>query len=345
MSQSKSTDPEISVIVPVFNTGAFLRGCIESILAQTYSSLEVVVVNDASPDDSLSILKDMAEKDSRIVIVDKKENGGIHAARADGFKVARGSLIAFADSDDGFDPDLLEKLRDTLVSNDADISICGARMVDPKGAFLGIKMKMKDQVLDGPDAFEAFCKLQLGSGTLWNKLFKREIIEPHSMSDWGWRAGGVEDTLVNIGCFSDAKKVACTSYVGYNYLIHPNMITQSAGPGKAYARHLHAYATALNHYKDLPEEKIALIDTLYRGQLEMPVYHVSDPAELKEFEDQLLTAVEIISRVRPSSLWEIANLGLSCPKSHILHESSCKKWIWALRQTVRSLKKKLRGKK
>lgn len=345
MSQLAANQPEISVIVPVFNTGKFLQQCIESILTQTHRSLEVIAVNDASSDDSLKLLEEIADTDERLVIVDKPENGGIHAARADGLKVARGKFISFADSDDWFDSTFLEQMRKMLITQDADISICGARMVNPDGRFLGMKIQMKDQTLKGERAFEAFCKLQLGSGTLWNKLYKKSVIEPYALANWGWRAGAVEDTLVNIGCFSDAKKVACTSYVGYNYLIHPNMITQSASNAKCFARHMHAYATALSYYKELSKEKLALIDVLYRGQLEMPVYHVNAPSELTEFEPQLLNAVETIARVRPSSLWEMANLGLSCSKSSILHKSSLRKWIWALRQSVRSLRKKLRGKK
>lgn len=344
MSHHPHTEPEISVIVPIYNTSAFLKRCIDSILQQSHRSLEVVAVNDASTDDSLTILKDIAQSDDRLVIVDKSENGGIHSARADGLRKARGRLISFTDSDDWLDSTFLERLRETLTKQDADISICGARMVSPKGNFLGMKTLMKDQVLEGEKAFEAFCRLQLGSGTLWNKLYKREIIEPYALADWGWRAGAVEDTLVNIGCFSDASKVSCTSKVEYNYLIHPNMITQSASNAKCYARHLQAYATALSYYENLPQQKIALIDALYRGQLEMPVYHVNNPSELKEFESQLLNAIETIARIRPSSLWELANLGLSCPKSKILHESSFKKWLWAGRQSIRSLRKKIQKK-
>lgn len=90
----------ISVIVPVYKTAKYIPQCLNSILTQTYEDLEVIVINDASPDNSLDIVRRYAAKDSRIKIIDKKVNEGVDRARFSGLKIAKGEWVAFVDSDD-----------------------------------------------------------------------------------------------------------------------------------------------------------------------------------------------------------------------------------------------------
>ena len=114
----------ISVLVPCYNTERYLRSCIESILNQTYKNIEVIIVNDGSTDGSLDIINEYALKDSRIVVVDRKENKGVAYSRNEAIQNAHGDYITFVDSDDIISPVLCEKLMDALVSNNADISMC-----------------------------------------------------------------------------------------------------------------------------------------------------------------------------------------------------------------------------
>ncbi|MBQ6490061.1 MAG: glycosyltransferase family 2 protein [Solobacterium sp.] len=114
--------PEISVVVPVYNVRDYLRKNIESILAQTFTDYELILVNDGSKDDSLSILREYEQKDARITVIDKP-NGGLSDARNAGMAIASGKYIQFIDSDDFVEPQLLEKCWKKLEETGADMVI------------------------------------------------------------------------------------------------------------------------------------------------------------------------------------------------------------------------------
>ncbi len=115
--------PEISVIVPVYKVEPYLRECVDSILAQTFTDFEIILVDDGSPDNCGIICDEYAEKDNRIIVI-HQENGGLSAARNAGLDVARGEYVSFIDSDDVVSPEYLEILYGQLVNNRCDISIC-----------------------------------------------------------------------------------------------------------------------------------------------------------------------------------------------------------------------------
>ena len=122
-------DVKISVVLPVYNVANYLRKCLDSLVNQTFEDFEVICVNDGSTDSSREILAQYAQKDSRIKIVDKK-NGGLSSARNAGMKVAQGEYYSFIDSDDWIDETMLEKLYNSMVSLDTDISICAVHQYD-----------------------------------------------------------------------------------------------------------------------------------------------------------------------------------------------------------------------
>ena len=120
--------PAISVIIPVYNMGPWLRDCLESVLAQTFTSFECILVDDGSTDDSPQICDHYAKKDDRFRVI-HKANGGLSSARNAGLDDAAGEYIAFVDSDDVILPDYLKILYEALHQNDADMSICGVEDV------------------------------------------------------------------------------------------------------------------------------------------------------------------------------------------------------------------------
>lgn len=128
MTESK----KISVIVPVYNVGEYLRQCVDSILSQTYSNLEIIAVNDGSTDGSGAILDEYREKDIRLIAI-HQENQGVSAARNKGLDVATGDYIAFVDADDYIHPEMYEKLVKALEDNQADISFCTRKRVYQNG--------------------------------------------------------------------------------------------------------------------------------------------------------------------------------------------------------------------
>ncbi len=115
---------EISIIVPVYKVEPYLRKCVDSILAQTFTDFEVILVDDGSPDNSGKICDEYASKDSRVRVI-HKENGGLSSARNAGIDVARGKYLGFVDSDDYIEKDMYELLYDNIVKEQADLSICG----------------------------------------------------------------------------------------------------------------------------------------------------------------------------------------------------------------------------
>ena len=117
--------PKVSVIIPAYNVEEFLPECIESVINQTLKDIEIVCVNDGSPDSSLSIIEAYAEKDNRISVISQR-NGGLSAARNIGTRCSRGEYIYYLDSDDYILPQTLEKLYDCSIENDLDILMFGA---------------------------------------------------------------------------------------------------------------------------------------------------------------------------------------------------------------------------
>lgn len=121
---------KISVIVPCYNIESYLPRCIESILAQTYKNLEVILISDGSTDGTDEVIREYAKKDSRIIPV-FKQNSGVSDTRNRGLDIATGDYIGFVDGDDYIEPEMYETLLKNAIENNADISHCGYQMVFP----------------------------------------------------------------------------------------------------------------------------------------------------------------------------------------------------------------------
>ncbi len=170
--------PEISVIVPVYKVEKYVSKCIDSIMAQTFEDIEIILVDDGSPDNCGKICDAYAEKDSRIRVI-HKENGGLSDARNAGIDAARGGYISFVDSDDYIAPDMMEKLYNAINSSDADMSICNYLYVDENGneVYDNDNLPIKDEVVSGVEILTN--KMLEHKGWYWVisccKLYKKEI--------------------------------------------------------------------------------------------------------------------------------------------------------------------------
>lgn len=126
---------KVSVIVPVYNTEQYLRECLDSIVNQTLKDLEIIIINDCSPDNSIEIIREYEQEDNRIVVIDKKQNEGVGKARNDGIKAAKGESVIFMDSDDLYSSDtVLEKLYNAAIENNAKISAGRREYIDTDGS-------------------------------------------------------------------------------------------------------------------------------------------------------------------------------------------------------------------
>lgn len=168
---------QISIIVPIYNVEKYLRRCIDAILNQTISNLEIILVDDGSPDLCPQICDEYAKRDNRIVVI-HQENGGLSAARNAGIKAAKGEYIGFVDSDDYISPNMYELLYDNIEHYDADIAICNFEYVDDNGNALNRPSPMKTEVLTNKQALRKLEeKRWTYYVTAWNKLYRRSLFD------------------------------------------------------------------------------------------------------------------------------------------------------------------------
>ncbi|MBC30806.1 MAG: glycosyl transferase [Muricauda sp.] len=173
---------EISVLVPVYGIEDYLPKCIDSILNQSFSDFELILVNDGSPDSCPQICNEYATRDSRIKVV-HKENGGLLSARKEGLKNATGKYIAFVDGDDWVDNYYLDVLYKLAEENDSDLVVTShfrefngkIETIKPKSARTYTETEIKSSILPKAIYSGDFCEHKI-STYVWNKLFKRELL-------------------------------------------------------------------------------------------------------------------------------------------------------------------------
>ncbi len=209
----------ISVIVPVYNVAEFLPGCIDSILKQTYRSIELILVDDGSSDDSGKICDKYALLDNRITVI-HKANGGVSSARNMGLDTAHGDYIAFVDSDDQIEPEMYERLLADAERTARDIICCGSVTVGLDGKQWGYR-----QAQSGTWSRETVISSYFTEGIIkktmyppWNKLFRRSCIGEKRFKPY--RYG--EDILFVFEVLLGSNGVYFDSFPGYRYLRREN---------------------------------------------------------------------------------------------------------------------------
>lgn len=180
MPDEHPTAPKVSVIIPIYNARVHLGECLDSILCQTLTDIEVLCVDDGSTDGSLDLLNEFAERDSRLTVL-RQSNSGAGAARNTGLAMARGEYLSFLDADDFFEPTMLAEAYGQCVEDEADICVYGARYFDAaSGEFVRAEWLLKTELL--PDAIPFSYKDVLDNVFVfvapapWNKMFRREFV-------------------------------------------------------------------------------------------------------------------------------------------------------------------------
>ena len=205
----------ISVIIPVFQAESYLHRCIDSILSQTHTNLELILVDDGSTDRSGSICDQYATKDNRVRVI-HKENAGVSAARNSGLKISNGSYITFIDSDDYVAPEYLEQ----LVRTDADLAVCGCFVVSESGEKSVLISTADNHCNATPSTIaEWFDNDYLKY--VWGKLFRRNIIEDHCLQ-FDTRISLGEDTLFVMQYALVCNNLASISSNLYFYIKYPS---------------------------------------------------------------------------------------------------------------------------
>lgn len=210
---------KISIIVPVYNVEAYLERCIESILSQTYTNFELLLIDDGSTDASGYLCDQLALRDKRIRVI-HKENGGLSAARNTGIDHASSDLIGFIDSDDYIDEDMYETLYCQLRESNADLSMCGHYDVFHQIPEKQV-LEIKTWNLSSEEAIKMVMEAKVLSVTAVNKLYKKELFN-HLKFEVGKIA---EDAFIMIRLLDQCQKVVATNEKKYYYVHRENSIT------------------------------------------------------------------------------------------------------------------------
>ena len=204
--------PLISIIVPVYNVQDYVLKCLNSLVEQSYDSIEIIVVDDGSTDESGDICDDVAKKNKKIKVF-HKNNGGLSSARNYGIKKAKGEYICFVDSDDYVKKDFVKKLVEAALENEeADIAVCGYNFEIPKA-----------EVLTGKEATIRLLVEQNNMEIIaWNKIYKRNIFDGISYPE----GMNYEDNLTTYKLLSKANKVVYIPESLYVYVERSGSITK-----------------------------------------------------------------------------------------------------------------------
>ena len=235
-------NPKVSIIVPVYNAEKYLERCVNSLRNQTLKDIEIILVDDSSTDASLEICNQMAEKDSRIKVI-HKANEGAGLARNAALAIASGEYIGFVDSDDFVELNMFESLYDKAVMYSSDLVMSGVIFVDgnifsEKGKCIRKTYFEKDTHFDTEEALK---KLRMGivgslpedaddskyGMSIWKNLFKLELIKKNNLKFQSEREIFSEDALFMIDYISCIKKATGISDAFYNYLRNEDSISKS----------------------------------------------------------------------------------------------------------------------
>lgn len=251
--------PIISIIVPVYNTEAYLRRCLESILTQTFTDFECILIDDGSLDNCPMICDEYATKDNRIIVIHQK-NSGVSIARNIGLNVAKGEWINFVDSDDWLEPNALELLYRRQKETDAKIIIGNFRTI----YFESHTEKFYTPIKNDENIIEWFllCEYKF----LWGKLYNRTLFENYTVPE----TNILEDGIINLQLFL---KISCnevqfiSSHI-YNYNVGANSSAIARLRKKKYHSYLeYPMINAHFHIYEILEKTIHESTNIYSAYL------------------------------------------------------------------------------
>ena len=243
-------DKKISVIIPVYKVEQYLNRCVESVMSQTYLNLEIILVDDGSPDRCPQLCDSLAAKDNRVRVVHKK-NGGLSSARNAGLDVATGDYVAFVDSDDYIDENMIETMLSAAIRNGVSVACCGRIRVSNS-----TQIKMFDlpeeKVLSGKQAIK---ELMLGGcveEASWDKLYKAEVFKSRRFP-----IGEInEDIVQTIEILGDCKNIVHVGKALYYYCENVGSITKNGYDSSKYIiiKHLDQVGKYIeNNYPELSD--------------------------------------------------------------------------------------------
>ncbi len=280
----------ISVIVPVYKVQDYLEECVDSIKKQTYKNLEIILVDDGSPDNSGKMCDELAKEDERIKVI-HKENGGLSDARNAGMDIATGKYITFVDSDDFIPENAIEKMYNPLESNGADFVTANYIYCSEDGTLWEKPVfdleKYKDFKLSIKDYQDSFYIL---NSSVWNKMFRKSFLDEIGVKF----AKGLpaEDAIFSMNCFVRSKNVYYVQDVVYYYRQRGNNGSISTNCSYNYFMGISkAYRMIYEIFKD--GDHMDFYRCVYAKNMTYMLYKYIDSTVLSEEE-----RIEVLSEMR-----------------------------------------------
>lgn len=210
---------KVSIIVPVYNVEKYLEKCLDSLVNQTMKDIEIIVVNDGSPDNSQKIIDKYIKKYPKLIKGYVKENGGLSDARNYGIEIAKGEYIGFVDSDDYVEPTMFEKLYKKAKENDFDIAVCDVNLVGNSEAY--ISSEVSSDIYQKNDVKKQMINIY---PVAWNKIYKKTLFNKKTMFKKGvW----YEDVEFLYRLFPYIKSIGVIKEALINYVDREGAITKT----------------------------------------------------------------------------------------------------------------------
>ena len=218
------SSPLVSIIVPIYKVEPYLRRCLDSIVNQTYTNIEIILIDDGSPDNCPQICDEYASKDNRIKVIHKM-NGGLSDARNSGIDISKGEYISFVDSDDWVDEKYIEILLDLTIKENADIVI--GEYTKTQGVILQEKQNIWTKTYSSKEALiRLFSKNNITFTVSWGKLYKKELFNSIRFPIGKFH----EDEFTTYILFYNSTKIVYTSKILYNYYQRAGSIVSTRHP-------------------------------------------------------------------------------------------------------------------
>ena len=307
-------NPLISVIIPVYNVEPYLRQCLNSIVNQTYHNLELIVIDDGSPDNCGTICDEYADRDERIQVI-HKENGGLSAARNDGIKRATGDWLTFVDSDDWCELNYYAELISRMGKQKPDIFFAGGRIMEfPYRKEVGQLFSDTFQYVEKKDLEKLMIgilapPLGVPYGAPWDKLYSTEFVKNnHLLFDESSKV--FEDLWFNFRAVDKANCVGGCTYIGYHYRIITSSITQSFNPMRPernydFLRKLQDYAKKHEKSSSIIKAIHARTLAVFKNTLDLYYFNSECNMSKKEIENDL-RKMKTLQYYR-EAIWEKSN--------------------------------------
>lgn len=282
---------KISVIVPVYKVESYIHCCIDSILAQSYSDFELILVDDGSPDNCGAICDEYAERDSRICVI-HKQNGGLSSARNAGLDVATGKYVCFIDSDDIADPSLLETVIPYMEKGYDLTAFCFQGFYDDGTILQFLPRKKSTWILENEEKRKAFIHKKLLQGAIgweaWSRVFVREIIENYHLRFEDNREIFAEDMFFSLCYCAHAKQIMNLDTVLYHYRQRKDSIMRQETGRNNMGRIQKLVQAVLDHYRTCDDCTLLVEDfqflhfQIIMNQFISQISNVSDYASFRD---------------------------------------------------------------